>query len=74
MTSLDNITARFVSFYCHFFQELIVASKHPKDPMVYNDVAKLYGTDFLGYGLATEMDHSIWAIRRGIVDPGFHRR
>ncbi|XP_033644711.1 cholesterol 24-hydroxylase-like [Asterias rubens] len=55
-------------------KELIVASKHPKDPMVYNDVAKLYGTDFMGYGLATEMDHSIWAIRRGIVDPGFHRR
>ena len=40
----------------------------------YDGLAMVYGARFLGHGLLTEQDHTLWAKRRDIFNPAFSRR
>ncbi|XP_033640003.1 cholesterol 24-hydroxylase-like [Asterias rubens] len=55
-------------------KEILVTGslKYPKG-WTYDGVSTIYGARFLGHGLVTEQDHTLWAKRRDIFNPAFSR-
>ncbi|XP_071786220.1 cholesterol 24-hydroxylase-like [Asterias amurensis] len=65
----------FVFFYdVRAIKDILVAGNRLYSKgWTYNDISKVYGARFLGYGLLTEPDHAMWAKRRDIFNPAFSR-
>ncbi|XP_016154216.1 PREDICTED: cholesterol 24-hydroxylase isoform X1 [Ficedula albicollis] len=54
-------------------KEFLMSPQHPKDPIVYGTLFRLFGERFLGNGLVTVCNHEHWHKQRRIMDPAFSR-
>ncbi|XP_072181054.1 cholesterol 24-hydroxylase-like [Diadema setosum] len=55
-------------------KELMTRSKYPKDEKQYRPFHSLFGARSLGKGLVSETDHEVWARKRALFNPAFHRK
>lgn len=57
-----------------FKQEFVASGRHFKAPAVYQELHSVLWERFLGNGLVVEHIDHIWAAKRNLFNPAFHRR